>query len=168
MSDTLAIEVVSPQLRDVGGVDHLRLNADLVAALHHTSRHDGAHVQIARGLPRIDVLVLVAHHERARHDAQRVNLRQAVRDRVGQAVAQVIRIRTAAAVHERQHRNRVNRAAGRPREPHAPADQAGHEQDQDNRRDNDPGLVPLHDADGERGIGTRLRQDGAGWPARRR
>ena len=62
--------------------------------------------------PRIDGLVLVARHERARHDAQRMNLRQAVRDRVGQAVAQVIRIRTAAAVHERQHRNRVNRAAG--------------------------------------------------------
>ena len=160
-----AIEVVAPKLRDVGGIDHFRLNADPVAALHHASRHDGAHVQIARGLARIDGLVFVAHHECARHDAQRVNLRQAVCDGIGKAVAQIIRIRTAAAVHERQHRNRVNRSARLSREPHAPADHACHEQDEDNRRDNDAGLVPLHDADGERGVGTLLRRGGASWPA---
>jgi hypothetical protein len=59
-------------------------------------------------LPRRQALPAILEHRAARHDAQAREPRERVDEILGDAVAQEVRFRVAALVHERQHRERVD------------------------------------------------------------
>ena len=109
------IELLAPELRDSCDVDQLGLHREPIAALRDAAGDDGARVQRHPGVVRIHVLVSVPRGKRPRDDAEPVNPREIVGQRVGDAVAQIVRVGRAARVDEGQDGNGIDWAAGRPR-----------------------------------------------------
>ena len=101
--------------------------------LRHAPGHDSSRIERGAGLARIDVLASIFRGERAWDYAKTADLRQAVGQRLGNAVAQIIGVRRTARVDERQHRDRVNRPVRRRTTgPAPPSGDAEH--DHDSRR----------------------------------
>ena len=104
-------ELLAPELRFAGRVDELGLDVQDVGMLRDPARQDRADVQRRADRRRVGLQAAVAEHEAARNDADGAELRQAVDDALGDAVGQVVELRTGG-VDERQHRERL---AARPR-----------------------------------------------------
>ena len=71
------------------------------------------HAECAADRREVFVLSLVGERRRARGDAERLHLRERHDDVVGDAVAEILVVRIAAHVRERQHRDRRRRRRGR-------------------------------------------------------
>ena len=108
------VVLVAPELGSVGDVHKFGLDHQTIAAQVTWARDDRADVQVAADLRGIRVLALVAKHDAPRADAQARQLREAIDQRLGNAVGEVLDVSGAAGHRERQHGHRVDRARASP------------------------------------------------------
>jgi hypothetical protein len=99
----LAAVLLAPHLRLVPRVDQLHADGEVRAALQDLARHDAAHVQGARDLPRVGVFALVAGGGAVRDDLHAGELREAADQAFADAVREVFLVRILPGVGEGQH-----------------------------------------------------------------
>ena len=100
----LAPVLLTPNVAIVAGVHQLGADFQVIATLHHVAFEDGAN---AKRLPYgsgIGVLALVHKGRIPRHYPQMGQLGQPINKAFGDPVAQVLRIRIAPGIDERQNR----------------------------------------------------------------
>ena len=86
-----------------GDVDQLRGDAQLLPRTPDAALEDGCHVERRADLAHADVLALEGERRGARRDLQVFHLGDGVDQFLGDAVAEVLHLRVAAHVDERQH-----------------------------------------------------------------
>ncbi len=101
-----AVVAVGPQMRPGRGLDQLRRDAHPVARLAHASFQDIAHAELTPDLSHIDGSALVGEARIARDHEQPFDPRQAGDDVLDHAVGEILLLRIAAHVLERQDRDR--------------------------------------------------------------
>ena len=132
------VELLAPKLCSIFDVDQLDVDRVIIPAVADIADHDGVDVQRASGFFRVDRFSFVTEDCRARHDAKVGQARKRVDKNLGQAVAQMLRLRIV--VRERKDRDGVDRVRRRQRRTRT---------DEDERRD---------DCNGERGDHDRNQQ----------
>ena len=100
-----AIVPLTPNLRAVGNINQVSLDTQVVTKLHYFPGQYGINAQFASDFLRINIFTLVAKHRGARQDTQLGQLREAVVDAFGDAVANIFRIGISGRVDERQDRH---------------------------------------------------------------
>ena len=116
MSVEVAVVALGPDLCIGRGLQQLRGDAHPVARLAHAAFEHVRDVQRTRDLRRRDGLALVRERRIAGRDGQRRNAAEVGDDVLGDAVAEILLLRVAAHVHERQDDDRrllAGRALGR-------------------------------------------------------
>ena len=145
----LALVLLAPELRTRLHVHQVHLHVQRVAQLTDAPRQNCSHVQLATHRLRVGLTSLVAEGRRARDDAQPLELRHAVNQRLRNAVGQVLCVRVAAHVGERQDGNRVSPVG------EAIGDDGGGGEEEQDEGDGHAALVPPDS--GEDVLGARSR-----------
>ena len=97
----------------IAGINQLGADVQCVPSLRDSALEDRAHAQLAAKSLSIRFFPLVAENGVSRHHFQIRQLRQAVDEAFGDAVAQVFGVWITIGVHEGQDRQRVNGFASR-------------------------------------------------------
>jgi len=92
--------------------DQLHRNPNPVARALNRSLDDPVHSQLARDLPQRLVRALVAHHRLPRDHEQRSDLPEVGDQRVRNSIRQVLLLRVAGQVRQRDHRDRLDPGNG--------------------------------------------------------
>src|ERR1700722_12353892 len=99
--------MLSPDMAVVAGADQLGADTQRFPTLRNCALEDRADAHLATNRSRIRLFSFETEGSVSGHHLQVRELRQAVDEALGDAVAQVLRVRITAGVHERQHRHGV-------------------------------------------------------------
>ena len=118
MSESLPVVLLAPDMRVVAGVHQLRADRESVSSLDDSSREHRPHAELSPDGPGVHVLSFVVKGRAPRNHLDPRDLRYGVDQALGDSIAQVLGIRIASRVDERQHGQRVNRSGSRPQPEH--------------------------------------------------
>ncbi len=107
-----ALEGVAPEQLAIARAGQLRGEANAIAGAPHSAFDNGTHAQRLAHLGREDRLALEGETRGAAGQAQAGELREGVRQFVGETVAEVLIVRVAAGIDEGQHGERGNGTGG--------------------------------------------------------
>jgi len=113
----LAVITLRPELRSPGRVGELDADARAPLGLPNAALHEVAHTQVAADLLRGRAALLVWLHGVRRRDTHFREAPEGVDDILCDAVAEVVALRVAALVGERQHGDRGSGPHRRPTRP---------------------------------------------------
>src|SRR5215471_8495015 len=100
--------LLAPDVTIVARIHQLYTHGKIVATLRHSARQYAPDSQRLCDLFGIDVLAFIAKYGTARHHFEFRDLGKIIDQAVGDTVGEVLHIRAAPGIHERQHGNRCD------------------------------------------------------------
>ncbi len=106
----VSLVAVNPEVRVRRRMDQLRCDPHLLGDTHHRTFHHRIHIQLSRNLRQRPLDILVLHDRCPRPDLQRPDLGQVGDQRLGHPVGEVLLLRVAGEVLQRQYCQRLDMA----------------------------------------------------------